>query len=49
MEIASIWLMSLSMIAITLFLTAAGFEQVMLQRMPESGVALSFMATSRFL
>ncbi|MEN9464861.1 MAG: Nitric oxide reductase large subunit [Pseudomonadota bacterium] len=45
MEIASIWLMSLSMIAITLFLTAAGFEQVMLQRMPESGQALSFMVT----
>lgn len=44
-EIASCWLMSISMLAITLFLTAAGAMQVWWQRMPESGKALAFMAT----
>ncbi|WP_435105056.1 cbb3-type cytochrome c oxidase subunit I [Arhodomonas sp. AD133] len=49
LEIASCWLMSLSMLAITLCLTAAGAMQVWLQRLPESGQALSFMATQEKL
>ncbi|MBE0483616.1 MAG: cbb3-type cytochrome c oxidase subunit I [Bacterioplanes sp.] len=44
-EILSIWVMCLSMLAITLLLTAAGVVQVMLQRMPADGVALSYMIT----
>ena len=39
------WLMTISMLLITLFLTAAGLVQIWLQRMPADGVALSFMAT----
>ncbi len=45
LEIASCWLMSIGMLLITLFLTGAGVHQVMLQRWPESGEALAFMAT----
>ena len=37
--------MTISMVFITLFLTGAGILQVWLQRIPESGEALSFMAT----
>src|SRR5690554_1247287 len=48
-EIASIWLMSLSMLAITLFLTAAGAVQIYYQRWPDSGDALSFMNTQDLL
>ena len=44
-EIASIWVMCLSMLAITLLLTAAGVVQVMQQRMPADGIALGYMAT----
>jgi len=44
-EMWGFWLMTISMVFITLFLTGAGILQVWLQRMPESGEALSFMAT----
>jgi nitric oxide reductase subunit B len=44
-EIWGFWLMTLSMVAITLFLTAAGVVQVQLQRWPTDGTALSFMNT----
>jgi nitric oxide reductase subunit B len=44
-EIWGFWLMTLSMVAITLFLTAAGVVQVQLQRLPTDGTALSFMNT----
>ncbi|CCK76351.1 MAG: cbb3-type cytochrome c oxidase subunit I [Oleispira antarctica] len=44
-EMWSFWLMTVSMVFITLFLTGAGVLQVWLQRLPESGEALSFMAT----
>lgn len=37
--------MTISMLLITLFLTAAGVVQVWLQRIPEDGAALSFMLT----
>ena len=37
--------MTVAMVFITLFLTGAGILQVWLQRLPESGEALSFMAT----
>ena len=43
-EMWGFWLMTISMVFITLFLTAAGVLQVWLQRLPESGEALSFMA-----
>jgi nitric oxide reductase subunit B len=39
------WAMCISMVGITLALTAAGAWQVAMQRIPESGEALSFMAT----
>lgn len=39
------WTMCISMVGITLALTVAGAWQVALQRLPESGEALSFMAT----
>ncbi len=39
------WAMCISMVGITLALTVAGAWQVALQRIPESGDALSFMAT----
>ena len=45
MEVWGFWLMTLSMVLITLFLTAAGVMQVMLQRLPTDGTALSFMNT----
>jgi len=44
-EMWGFWLMTVSMLLITLFLTGAGILQVWLQRIPESGEALSFMAT----
>ncbi|MFT7008742.1 MAG: nitric oxide reductase subunit B [Colwellia sp.] len=44
-EYIGFWLMCISMLGITLALTAAGAWQVALQRIPESGDALSFMAT----
>jgi len=44
-EMWGFWLMTVSMVFITLFLTGAGILQVWLQRMPESGEALGFMAT----
>ncbi len=44
-EMWGFWLMTIAMVFITLFLTGAGILQVWLQRMPESGEALSFMAT----
>jgi nitric oxide reductase subunit B len=45
LEIWSCWLMCASMFAITLLLSGAGVHQVMLQRWPEAGEALNFMAT----
>jgi len=39
------WLMTIAMVFITLFLTGAGVLQIWLQRLPESGEALGFMAT----
>lgn len=45
-EIWGFWLMTLSMVAITLFLTAAGVVQVWLQRIPADGAAMSFMNTA---
>lgn len=44
-EMWSFWVMSISMGVMVLAMTGAGILQVWLQRMPESGVALSFMAT----
>ncbi len=44
-EVWGFWMMVLSMVMITLFLTAAGAVQVWLQRWPVDGVALPFMAT----
>ena len=45
LEIWGFWMMVLSMVMITLFLTAAGAVQVWLQRWQVDGVALPFMAT----
>lgn len=45
MEILSCWIMSLSMLAITLLLTAAGWVQIELQRLPDSAGALGYMQT----
>ena len=45
-EVWGFWLMTLSMVAITLFLTAAGVVQVWLQRILADGAAMSFMATA---
>lgn len=45
LESFSFWMMCISMLGITLALTVAGAWQVALQRLPESGEALSFMAT----
>jgi len=45
LEIWGFWLMTISMLLITLMLTAAGIVQVWLQRMPADGAALPFMAT----
>jgi len=44
-EMWGFWLMTVSMVFITLFLTGAGILQVWLQRIPENGEALGFMAT----
>jgi len=44
-EMWGFWLMTVAMVFITLFLTGAGVLQVWLQRLPETGEALSFMAT----
>ena len=44
-EMWGFWLMTIAMVFITLFLTGAGVLQVWLQRLPEDGEALSFMAT----
>jgi nitric oxide reductase subunit B len=49
LEIWGFWLMTLSMVMITLFLTAAGVVQVYLQRWQVDGVALPFMATVEHL
>src|SRR3546814_11872758 len=45
MELVVFWLMTLSMLAITLLLTAAGVVQVWLQRLPADSAAMSFMNT----
>jgi len=45
LERFAFWAMCLSMLGITLALTVAGAWQIALQRLPESGEALSFMAT----
>lgn len=45
LEMWGFWLMTISMVFITLFLTGAGILQVWLQRIPDSGAALSFIAT----
>ena len=45
LEMWGFWLMTISMIFITLFLSAAGVVQIWLQRVPEDGAALGFMAT----
>jgi len=44
-EMWGFWLMTIAMVFITLFLTGAGVLQIWLQRLPESGEALGFMAT----
>ncbi len=49
MEMWGFWLMTISMVFITLFLSAAGIVQIWLQRVPEDGAALSFMATQEQL
>ena len=45
LETFAFWTMCISMIGITLALTVAGAWQVAIQRLPESGEALNFMAT----
>ncbi|MCJ8170832.1 cbb3-type cytochrome c oxidase subunit I [Atopomonas sediminilitoris] len=45
LEMWGFWLMTIAMVFITLFLTAAGVLQVWLQRIPEDAQAMSFMAT----
>ena len=45
-EVWGFWLMTISMVLITLFLTAAGVVQVWLQRIPADGAAMSFMNTA---
>ncbi|QLF92648.1 cbb3-type cytochrome c oxidase subunit I [Pseudomonas sp. ABC1] len=44
-EIWGFWLMTLSMVAITLLLTVAGAVQIWLQRWPADDEAMAFMAT----
>ncbi|HYG42196.1 MAG TPA: cbb3-type cytochrome c oxidase subunit I [Bordetella sp.] len=44
-ELWGFWLMTSSMLAITLLLTAAGVVQVWLQRLPADAAAMSFMNT----
>jgi nitric oxide reductase subunit B len=43
-EVWGFWLMTVSMIVITLCLTAAGVMQIVLQRLPDNANALPFMA-----
>ncbi|MCP2871874.1 nitric-oxide reductase large subunit, partial [Salmonella enterica subsp. enterica serovar Typhimurium] len=45
LEIAACWTMCIAMLAITLLLTLAGYMQVSMQRLPQSELAMSFMAT----
>ncbi len=45
MELWGFWLMTISMLLITLLLTAAGVVQIWLQRLPADGAAMSFMNT----
>jgi nitric oxide reductase subunit B len=45
LEMWSFWLMTIAIVFITLFLTAAGIVQVYLQRLPEDAQALDFMTT----
>lgn len=45
LEMWGFWLMTISMVFITLFLSAAGVVQIWIQRIPEDGAALSFMAS----
>ncbi|EXF92886.1 nitric oxide reductase [Pseudomonas fluorescens HK44] len=49
LEIWGFWLMTLSMVMITLLLTAAGVVQIYLQRWQADGIALPFMATVEHL
>src|SRR5690606_24216301 len=49
MEPWGFWLMTTSMLAITLLLTAAGVVQVWLQRLPADAAAMSFMITAEQL
>jgi nitric oxide reductase subunit B len=44
-ELWGFWLMTISMLLITLLLTAAGVVQIWLQRLPADGAAMSFMNT----
>ncbi|MBD7978853.1 cbb3-type cytochrome c oxidase subunit I [Serpens gallinarum] len=44
-ELWGFWLMTISMLLITLLLTAAGVVQIWLQRIPADGAAMSFMNT----
>lgn len=44
-EILGFWLMTISMVLITLLLTAAGAAQIWLQRWPGDNEAMAFMAT----
>ena len=44
-EVWGFWLMTVSMVVITLCLTAAGVMQIVLQRLPDDTNALPFMAT----
>jgi len=43
LEMWAFWLMTVSMVFITLFLTGAGILQIWLQRMPDDAQAMSFM------
>ncbi|MNO85379.1 Nitric oxide reductase subunit B [compost metagenome] len=45
LEMWGFWLMTIAMVCITLFLTAAGVLQVWLQRLPADGAAMTFMST----
>lgn len=49
LEKVGFWIMCISMLGITLALTAAGVGQVIMQRLPESGKALNFMSTQENL
>nr|BFD41784.1 nitric-oxide reductase subunit NorB [Pseudomonas sp. FFPRI_1] len=49
LEVWGFWLMTLSMVMITLLLTAAGVVQILLQRWAEDGSALPFMSTVEHL